>query len=295
MSMIVKSCPLCEGEQNNPFDKRDFRGETVSNRICLTCGLVYQSPRMSEEELADFYEGEYRSLYQGSQGPNPKDLAVQQSRASSLLEFTRGKLSGCSRHLDIGCSAGLLMQRFQEAYSCQSLGIEPGDAYLSYAQEQGQRVFASLAELETANETQFDLISMAHVLEHIGDPVGYLTALREKWLVIGGHLLVEVPNLYAHDSFEIAHLVSFSHHTLSQTLQKAGFEIITLEEHGRPRSEVLPLYLTVLARSAITPGTFHLQPEGGVMLKRRIGMFRRDLLTKLYPQRAWLPIKPPTD
>jgi SAM-dependent methyltransferase len=295
MSMIVQSCPLCEGKQNKLFDKRVFRGETVSNRICSTCGLVYQSPRMSEEELTGFYEREYRPLYQGSQGPNPKDLTVQQSRAASLLEFTRGNLSGCSRHLDIGSSAGLLLQRFQEAFSCQSLGIEPGNAYRSYAQEQGLRVFASLDELEAAGESQFDLISMAHVLEHIPDPVGYLSALREKWLVAGGHLLVEVPNLYAHDSFEVAHLVSFSAHTLSQTLQKAGFEIITLEQHGRPRSEVLPLYLTVLARAVTTPGTFHLQPESRVRLKRKLGMYRCDLLKKLYPGRAWLPIEPQTD
>jgi SAM-dependent methyltransferase len=250
---------------------------------------------MSEEELVDFYEREYRPLYQGSQGTNPKDLAVQQSRAASLLEFTSGKLSGCSRHLDIGSSAGILLQRFQGAYSCQPLGIEPGNAYRRYAQEQGLRVFASLDELETAGESQFDLISMAHVLEHIADPVGYLAAQRIKWLVTGGHLLVEVPNLYAHDSFEIAHLVSFSPHTLSQTLEKAGFEIITLEKHGRPRSEVLPLYLTVLARAVTTPGSFHLQPESGVRLKRKLGMYRCDLLKKLYPGRAWLPIEPQTD
>lgn len=293
--MIEQNCPLCGSDQNKPFDEREFRSKTVSNRICSSCGLVYQSPRMTEDELVTFYDGEYRQLYQGDQAPNPKDLAVQQSRADSLLEFSRGKLNHCTRHLDIGCSAGLLLQRFQEAYKCQSVGIEPGYAYRRYAQDLGLEIFASLDELENAGESQFDLISMAHVLEHIGDPVDYLVSLRENLLVSDGYLLVEVPNLYAHDSFEIAHLISFSAHTLSQTLQKAGFEITALKKHGRPRSEILPLYLTMLGRSQITPGTYRLQPERAVKLKRGTGMLRRDLLTRLYPQRAWLPINHPTN
>lgn len=293
--MIVRNCPLCGSDQNKPFDEREFRGKAVFNRICSSCGLVYQSPRMTEDELTTFYEGEYRQLYQGDQGPNPKDLAVQQRRADSLLGFSRGKLKRCTRHLDIGCSAGLLLGRFQESYQCQSVGTEPGNAYRRYAQEKGLDVFASLDQLEIAGEAQFDLVSMAHVLEHIANPVDYLTALRKKWLVTDGHLLVEVPNLYAHDSFEVAHLVSFSAHTLSQTLQKAGFEIIALEGHGRPRSEILPLYLTLLARSQTNAGPYHLQAERGVKLKRRMGMFRRGLLTRLYPQRAWLPVNHPTN
>jgi 2-polyprenyl-3-methyl-5-hydroxy-6-metoxy-1,4-benzoquinol methylase len=291
MNMIVQFCPLCGSDQSNLFDRRDFRSQQVYNRICSSCGLVYQSPRMSESELEKFYEHEYRQLYQGNEGPNPKDLAVQQSRADSLLGFTRGKLTHCSRHLDNGCSAGLLLQRFQEAYKCQSIGTEPGSAYRSYAQEHGLRVYASIDELAPKGEPQFDLISMAHVLEHIGDPVTYLISLRESLLDTDGHLLVEVPNLYAHDSFEVAHLISFSAHTLSQTLQKAGFEIIALEQHGRPRSEILPLYLTALARASTKPGTFNLQQERGVRRKRLMGMLRSQLLTRLAPRRAWLPIK----
>jgi SAM-dependent methyltransferase len=244
---------------------------------------------MSEDELDNFYEQEYRQLYQGSEGPNPKDLIVQQSRAESLLAFIKIKLAYCSRHLDIGCSAGLLMQFFQQYYDCQSVGIEPGAAYRDYARKHGLTVYGSLNELQTAEESRFDLISMAHVLEHISDPVAYLISLRETLLEEDGHLLVEVPNLYAHDSFEVAHLASYSAHTLTQTLQKAGFDIIDLKQHGKPRSKILPLYLTANARLATDPGSFHLQPESTVKRKRQLGMLRRRLLSKLAPRRAWIP------
>jgi hypothetical protein len=127
---------------------------------------------------------------------------------------------------------------------------------------------------------------MSHVLEHLPDPVTYLAHLRKVVLVPDGRLLLEVPNLYAHDSFEVAHLVSYSPHTLMQIVEKAGFEIVKLEKHGRPRSKLLPLYLTLLACPAASQ-TWSLRPERGVALKRRLGMLRRRIAEKLFPSRAW--------
>lgn len=283
------SCPLCGSASRNPFDRRLFRGQLVTNVVCRRCGLVYQWPRMSDEELAGFYAAEYRRLYQGQAGPNQADLLVQKARAAALVRFLRASLPKIGAHLDIGCSAGLFLAHSREAFGCQTTGVEPGEAYRRYAQDLGLPVYASLEELATAGPGRFDLVSLAHVLEHIADPVGYLAGLRECRLAADGWLLVEVPNLYAHDSFEVAHLVSFSAHTLGQTLQKAGFEVVRQELHGRPRSELIPLYLTVLARPA-QARPFQLRPESYVQLKRRFGMLRRSLLTQLYPRRAWLPI-----
>jgi hypothetical protein len=147
-------------------------------------------------------------------------------------------------------------------------------------------VYAAIEDLPAERQDRCDLISLAHVLEHLSNPVGYLTYLREKHLTAAGWLLLEVPNLYCHDSFEIAHLVSFSAHTLRQTVQKACFEVVKLEAHGRPRSELLPLYLTVLARPGQSTGV--IRPEKSVARKRQLGMFRRRVLQKLFPKKAWL-------
>jgi len=292
MSITVQHCPLCSSTQSLPFDQRTFRGQPVANRLCRACGLVYQSPRMTDVELEAFYAESYRQLYQGSQGPDSKDLAVQRGRARALLAFARRHIPAVSRHLDIGCSSGLLLQQFHQVYSCQPTGIEPGDAYRRYAQEQGLEVFASLPELRASNQAPFDLVSLAHVLEHIPAPVEYLEALGAGLLSPGGWLLIEVPNLYAHDSFEVAHLVAYSPHTLRQMLQKSGFDITGFQEHGQPRSAILPLYLTALARPSASPlpGGSQVTPESGVRRKRRLGMLRRRVLTRLTPRRAWLPV-----
>jgi len=118
--------------------------------------------------------------------------------------------------------------------------------------------------------------------------VAFLADLRGDVLTPSGVILIEVPNLYAHDSFEIAHMTSFSAHTLRQVLAQAGYEIIFLKKHGRPRSKLLPLYLTVLARPALSY-ELGVRGERLVALKRRAGMLRRRVLTKLLPRRAWVP------
>lgn len=246
---------------------------------------------MTNEALQAFYKTEYRNIYQGSAGPNAKDLLVQSRRAASLRDVLRARSRGFKRHLDIGASAGLLLQEIRQAYGCESVGVEPGEAYRQYALSQGLQVYESLEAVRQAlgAGAHFDLVSLAHVLEHLPEPVSYLSALKREWLEANGLLLIEVPNLYAHESFEIAHLVSYSAHTLRQTLGMAGFEIVSLERHGRPRSELLPLYLTAIARPA--PAREQVRPERLVGLKRSIGMLRRKVLTRIAPRRAWLPVK----
>ena len=287
MTIIVEQCPLCGASQSTLFDQRQFRGQSVINRLCNHCGMVFQSPRMTDDELDAFYQADYRQLYQGDAGPNTKDLAIQHSRAQGLVEFAQAVIKPGVRHLDIGCSSGLLLQGFKEAYASIPIGIEPGDAYRSYAQASGLTVYPSLDALLSAQPDRFDLISMAHVLEHIAEPVQYLRSLREKLLTLDGWLLLEVPNLYAHDSFEVAHLLAFSPHTLTQTVRQAGYRVEIIRQTGLPRSRLIPLYLQLLATPAADVSDAPVQPENQVRIKRRLGLLQRNLITRLLPRLAW--------
>ena len=286
----VSACPLCGSGHSDAFDRRTFRGQPVFNRVCRACGLVYQSPRMTAAEADAYYAAAYRQTYQGSQGPDAKDLAIQRQRAEALTGFLRATGAHPARHLDIGCSAGLLLEAVQAAFGAQPAGIEPGDAYREFARGRGLTVHTGLDELRATHPDRFDLISLSHVLEHLPDPAGYLAMLRADLLAADGRVLIEVPNLYAHDSFETAHLSAFSAHTLRETLRKAGFTVVRLRAHGNPRSRLLPLYLTVLARPAAQPASGPVRPERGVACKRRLGLLRRRLLERLLPGRAWLPL-----
>jgi SAM-dependent methyltransferase len=285
----VLNCPLCQSAHSNLFDQREFRGRKVKNHLCPLCGLVYQSPRMTAEESSAFYAGEYRLLYEGEADPTSRNMKDQRGRADSLFSFIRPSVPSITNYLDIGCSYGLLLKRFQEGYHCQATGIEPGETHRTRAGREGLSVYATLDEMAAGATTRFDLISMVHVLEHLPDPVGYLSRLRESFLSQAGWLLLEVPNLYTHDSFEIAHLVSFCAHTLEQVLAKAGYRAEKIRLHGQPRSRLLPLYVTILARPLPNPlPSWQLQPERSVVFKRQSGMILRLLLERLFPHQAWI-------
>jgi len=289
----VIQCLLCGSDSDMHVHFETHQGDAGEDRylICKKCGLVFQSPRLTEEDLDAFYASQYRLFMQGSEEPIEKDLKIQRARAQHLLDFIRPKVPNISSCLDIGSSTGVLLKKIKETYGCKVLGIEPGDAYRRFSQSIEIPAIDSLEALEQGWEGTFDLIIMAHTLEHLGDPVSALMDLRERWLSPKGFLLVEVPNLYGHESLELAHLTAFTQATLKSLLYKTGFEILKTRTHGRPRSLLIPLYITTLAmvRGDRNPNDSVRSSSRGVKLKRNLGMFWNQVTTKYATRWAWLP------
>ncbi len=289
----VPHCSLCRSgqDQHAIFTQLEDAGARLQYRICEQCGLIFQSPRMNQAALDRFYMEQYRKTVQDSEGPTEKDLRVQAGRASAMSQFMHRDVAEIHRHLDIGSSAGTLLAKIGADYGCESVGIEPGEAYRAYAAQRNLRVVPELETLEAEGESPFDLVSMSHVLEHLPDPLEYLRHLRQRWIVPNGWMLIEVPNLYGHQTFELAHLFAFSAATLREILQQAGFEIVRMHSHGQPRSRLIPLYLTVLARPHYGDSTQRRIRSGssGVRVRRRLGMLWRRIATSIFAKWAWLP------
>jgi SAM-dependent methyltransferase len=291
VNLVVERCPLCENERHRFFETLQDNQHTLTYMLCETCGLVFQSPRMSDDELKDFYQADYRRLVQEDVGPTEKDLRVQAGRARNLLNFLHKRLHSVRSHLDIGSSAGTLLEVIQKRYNCTSVGVEPGDAYRTLSQERGWEVVDDLEDIKDKYLASFDLVTIAHVLEHLPDPVGYLCNLREKWMRPEGHLLIEVPNLYGHTALELSHLAAYTTMTMRRLLNRAGYQMIELEAHGNPRSRLLPLYLTALAQASSDrlPRVSYRSNPRGILARRKIGMFWARSMTRIFPGWAWLP------
>ena len=287
------NCLLCGSEQSSIFTRVESFGFPLVYYQCQQCGLIYQSEEDSKAADPDFYASTYRTIYQATEEPTGKDLWVQQQRAAHLVEILNAALPvSPSRALDVGASTGVLLRTFQAAFGCAVTGVEPGDAYRAYAEKQGIRMFPSMETLKTSKVEKFSLVSLIHVLEHLSDPVGSLVSIRRDLLRSDGYLLLEVPNFYAHDSYELAHLACYTPHTLQEVLKQAGFEPVTLLRHGVPRSALLNLYLTVIARPLPDDEPIpQVRPEKQVALKRKSGLFYRRVVQKLFPHQAWLPIQ----
>jgi 2-polyprenyl-3-methyl-5-hydroxy-6-metoxy-1,4-benzoquinol methylase len=244
---------------------------------------------MTEDELKAFYAREYRLTRQASEGPTEKDLAMQVARARVTLGLIATRIPAAARHLDLGSSSGALMEAFQRHFGSTSVGVEPGEAYLNYSRGRGHRVYHSLESLSEAGEPLFDVVSVMHVLEHLPNPVGSLVELREKYMTSRGLLLVEVPNLADHQSFELAHLHAFTASTLTDCLARAGFRKVWARTHGSFRSPVLRLYITLLARVTDTPSPTRPFPFPALRhrLLRRLGSAKREFFTRHYPDWTW--------
>lgn len=286
------NCLLCGSEHYEDFARVDSFGFPLVYFQCVDCELIYQSPDANQASDPGFYAEAYRQIYQSSVEPTPKDLWVQEHRAYALVSILQSlKIHPPERILDIGASTGVLLESFRNIFGGDVIGVEPGDAYRTHAEQRGIEMYPSIEKLVETNPPRFDLISMIHVLEHLADPVGVLKMIRTNLLKDSGVLLLEVPNFYAHDSYELAHLVCYTPHTTQQVLRQAGYHVFFFHRHGFPRSSVLNLYLTLLAQPLPDDAPLPpVKPDKWVKTKRQMGLYYRRAMQKLFPNQAWLPL-----
>ena len=284
----VKNCLLCGSTSSEVLDERKMHGYQVINLICNDCGFIYLSSRMSEEELNTFYKEHYRTLYQGQEKPTEANLLTQNFRSEDLFNFADDRIEKISRYLEIGASAGYLMEEFKNKANSDVVGVELGDSYRELSLEKGLKVYSNMDEMKAAKEEKFDLICMSHVLEHIPDPKNFIVELRDQ-LNEGGHLLLQVPNIYWHDSFEIAHATSFSPKTLIEIIHATGFKKVALKSHGYPISKLFPLYTTILAAKTEYNSEYQVQKDKAVRFKRNFGKLIKKIFGRVLPKLAWTP------
>lgn len=248
-SLFVECCPLCAEDHARaaPFNRRVDCGVEWRYYMCRHCGLVYQSPQMTDEELARFYGDDYWKTQGQIDAPDEEQVRLQQGRAEHLTGIVPSEHK-VRRFLDIGCAAGFLLREAKRRFAADVVGIELSDPFRAYCRGQGHTVYRTVDELLAAGEDKFDCITMSHVLEHLRDPVAFLMRLRRDLLRPTGLLALEVPNLYAHNSFEAGHPICFNEKTLRAALTKAGFATQKLLIHNHPRYEIRrPLYISALA------------------------------------------------
>src|SRR4051794_37734166 len=108
----LTACPLCGGTTHSMFDRRKISGRTITNQLCKDCGLVFQSPRMTEAECAAFYSGEFRK----HNGPTEARLSFQRAKADSIASIAKKHVPAVTSALDIGSSAGVLLNTFRRQF-----------------------------------------------------------------------------------------------------------------------------------------------------------------------------------
>lgn len=99
--------------------------------------------------------------------------------------------------LDVGCGAGGWADHLRQAGAERLIGLEPDENTAKLASTRYDSVIVSsieLATLDTSNQSTFDVIIMADVLEHLVNPWKALEQCAQ-WLRPTGRLIISVPNL----------------------------------------------------------------------------------------------------
>ena len=172
----------------------DRHGKPLSTVINMQTGLVRNDSIPDDAELARFYAEDYRTSYKGAETPRTRQIIRNFRRAADHIRTFRDVLEPAGTVLDVGAGSG------EFAYLMGQLGknvtgIEPNAGYAAYCRDAlGLDIQTAHLAPDLFEAGRFDLIRLNHVLEHLNDPVKYLSMIA-AWLAPGGVLYVEVPNI----------------------------------------------------------------------------------------------------
>ena len=182
---------------------------------CPTCGLVAQSPRMSDERIAQYYSS---GLYRQTLGLSTEAMDADERRRGldvSLWLDRRGIVP--SSHADIGASRGYLLQEV----GAELRGSD--DINKKY----GEFDFGGV------DDKQFELVTSIHVLEHTTNP---MRELEWYYSLSTDYVLIEVPGENTKGgALRFAHLWYFPPKVLAEMMERAGMKIVEVDESSNTR------------------------------------------------------------
>ncbi len=215
------ACALCGGTAALPLASYDRRLKRMTSVVCEDCGLIRTDPMPSEEELGVYYRSLYRLDYQ-LVGDKPPRRHITRTTAEAARRVALLALPEGSRVLDYGSGSGEFLAAGRAA-GWEMLGIEPGQAYASYARAtHGVNVLDALPD----NAGPFDAITSHHVFEHLRDPLAVLRRLVGT-LAPEGVIYLSVPDMGpsqkpGFERLHFAHVHGFVPATLDLLAARAG-------------------------------------------------------------------------
>ena len=249
-------CCICGGKNFEILSKKDHFGLCMPVVICRDCGLAQTNPRMTRESYDQFYEIEYRRLYEGEDIPTHEFFKLQWEHGGEIYDYLIGNLAQSELKnlfvVEVGCASGGILQRFKERGN-EVYGVDLDSRYLEFGRvNYGLDMEIGAIDKAVKLSRSADIVIYSHVLEHILDPITELTKLREI-MKENSFLYIELPGIkylgvsrgYQADFLRYlqnAHVYHFTQTTLRNLLRKAGYDFVCGDEyiHSIFRKSPLP-------------------------------------------------------
>ena len=245
-----KSCPLCKSSNIRALGQADSSSHVLYNKLlpatinwqrCDKCGHVFTDGYFTDEALDVLFCNAH-----DDQLPSPEHVERDRVMAASMIDRVSTYLNKQQgKWLDVGFGNGALMTTCPE-YGFIPVGLDLRQKPVERMKQYGFEAHC-LDLLAFKKHNEFNVISMADVLEHMPYPIKALKQAHEL-LKPGGVLFVSCPNA---DSFlwalltqqkinpywmELEHYHNFGRKRLYSLLREQGFEPVNYSVSQRYRA-----------------------------------------------------------
>lgn len=217
---------------------------------CSNCGLICSMSNFIGN-LDEMYSKGYRS--REFRGETPEEafnkiisLPKEQSENHYRVQYVKTKYSELTdmfsktepinkkrKVLDIGFGFCIFLGVFIDG-EWEGHGIDPDPSTCKFAREKLKINVYNGQYKKGLFGTQFDLITIIHVLEHMKKPIEFLKDVKED-LKDNGLVYIEIPDAVSfklmdknEDVFNSGHYYMFSLSTIIKILSEAGFTILNI-------------------------------------------------------------------
>ncbi|TAL66345.1 MAG: class I SAM-dependent methyltransferase, partial [Legionella sp.] len=233
---MSKICPVCRSKDAQV--RAAYRGSHpiflgLERTHCSSCEMVFVSPMPTETALSE-YNASYFSTAHGGTPSNKVTRAffsgIARLRMTHIERYIQTQRIQVAKLLELGPGPGVFAKNWLEKY--------PTTSYMAYETDISchpslQKVGVTLLDSASrVGNSDVDLIVMSHVLEHVTDPIQFLTTSTQN-LRKGGAIFIEVPcRDYEHKPLDEPHLLFFDKEPMRLLLQQLGFNNIQISYHG---------------------------------------------------------------
>lgn len=234
------SCIICNsndieilGEYRNIHPAFD----SLKRAHCKSCDMIFANPMPSTEKMESFNSTYFKSAH-GGLSESKESLAffraIGKIRGNYLEGFLKKKGIDATSILEIGPGHGFFAENWilkNPGISYQ--GLESDGSCHSSLLKIGVDVLNPMSDIPLT-----DVVVISHVLEHVTDPIDFLTRVT-KGLRPGGALFIEVPcKDCEYKPLDEPHLLFFDKYPMKLLLEKVGFFDVKLSYHGRQIKEL---------------------------------------------------------
>lgn len=178
------ACPVCDGGDFTSLF--ELHGEPFVR--CRGCGLVLINPRPVFGVVADTYDAAYSDGY-------IRKADKKRARCKRWVARIQRRFAARGRWLDVGCSAGFVVEAAQAA-GYDAHGVELEAAAVAFARETLRLTTVACGTLEAQAypAAHFDVLSMYDVIEHVPDLNATVAELK-RLLAPGGVIEIRTPDV----------------------------------------------------------------------------------------------------